>query len=649
MKEKLQELETQFAALSDNDTATKLLTVAESIARLADGVDEQHEAEDSTEQADIKPSSAAAIAPPDTSKPRPKGQPHFVENAWFLKVRCSTIPPNRTDLNNRSENSGLGESRQEIFKVQARARPDATGEGTLVPCKTRRTKPMTIRRFFYLWIHSVDFDGDGYIPLETILTFPTFEGLRDVTSLGAYPLHYHVDSEKLIEVATSKGRQFQDAVKAKHMAYCGPTISYSYTGNGYSYRRRPFDGSNPEAYMLLDEADVFLSQRENNLERNALVSVFVRVLEYYNGILFLPTNRVGTLDEAFKSRVHLSLHYPALDRSQTHDIMKMHLSRLRAIEEKLSKATEQKQLVVWEDEICQFAVDRWDKHTANNGQGRWNGRQIRNAVNIAASLAWYDNKTESDPSRKELPPQLMPAHPETVAKTMTLFDGYMSKTRGGKDAFLSHQRSERFNMFRQSELDHENAPYGGAPLGAGQGTGAYQPYSHRQRPQQPSWQQQQMPGQSVAYNQPQPIPPAQGGAQGYMPTQIQGRYTPGIPQTQVGGGTQLNHPGPHIPQTTIYSPAQPSQTRGQYTPVAPQTQASGGMQSNQATGQIPQTAMYNQMQPGNPPLHPGHTYNMNTGGQNQMAQPSVHNAYGILPEAHEQFQGAPMYALDGAG
>lgn len=45
--------------------------------------------------------------------------------------------------------------------------------------------------------------------------------------------------------------------------------------------------------MLLDEADVFLAQRTNqDIERNALVSVFLRVLEYYEGVLFLTTNRV---------------------------------------------------------------------------------------------------------------------------------------------------------------------------------------------------------------------------------------------------------------------------------------------------------------------------------------------------------------------
>lgn len=58
--------------------------------------------------------------------------------------------------------------------------------------------------------------------------------------------------------------------------------------------------------LLLDEADVFLAKRgKADLKRNALVSVFLRVLEYYAGILFLTTNRVGTFDEAFKSRIHM--------------------------------------------------------------------------------------------------------------------------------------------------------------------------------------------------------------------------------------------------------------------------------------------------------------------------------------------------------
>lgn len=43
---------------------------------------------------------------------------------------------------------------------------------------------------------------------------------------------------------------------------------------------------------------------------------FLRALEFYDGILFLSTNRVGTFDDAILSRVHVQLHYPELDLDQ---------------------------------------------------------------------------------------------------------------------------------------------------------------------------------------------------------------------------------------------------------------------------------------------------------------------------------------------
>lgn len=67
------------------------------------------------------------------------------------------------------------------------------------------------------------------------------------------------------------------------------------------------------AILLLDEADVFLEQRSlHELERNKLVSIFLRVLEYYEGTMFLTTNRVQTFDPAFQSRIHISLDYQEL-------------------------------------------------------------------------------------------------------------------------------------------------------------------------------------------------------------------------------------------------------------------------------------------------------------------------------------------------
>lgn len=82
------------------------------------------------------------------------------------------------------------------------------------------------------------------------------------------------------------------------------------------------------AILLLDEADIFLEERSlHELERNKLVSIFLRVLEYYEGIMFLTTNRVQTFDAAFQSRIHISLEYPELDKPARQAIWQNFLNR----------------------------------------------------------------------------------------------------------------------------------------------------------------------------------------------------------------------------------------------------------------------------------------------------------------------------------
>jgi hypothetical protein len=54
--------------------------------------------------------------------------------------------------------------------------------------------------------------------------------------------------------------------------------------------------------VLLGDADVFLEERSlSDVDRNSLVAIFLRMLEYYEGILILASNRIGTFDEAFES------------------------------------------------------------------------------------------------------------------------------------------------------------------------------------------------------------------------------------------------------------------------------------------------------------------------------------------------------------
>lgn len=82
------------------------------------------------------------------------------------------------------------------------------------------------------------------------------------------------------------------------------------------------------AILLLDEADIFLEERSRHeVERNKLVSIFLRVLEYHEGIMFLTTNRVSTFDPAFQSRIHISIDYPELSPDSRRKIWENFLGR----------------------------------------------------------------------------------------------------------------------------------------------------------------------------------------------------------------------------------------------------------------------------------------------------------------------------------
>lgn len=69
-----------------------------------------------------------------------------------------------------------------------------------------------------------------------------------------------------------------------------------------------------KALLLLDEADVFLRRRSLDHVRDAHITMFLRTLEYYRGILFLTTNRVRDFDDAMQSRIDLPLKYPDLSK-----------------------------------------------------------------------------------------------------------------------------------------------------------------------------------------------------------------------------------------------------------------------------------------------------------------------------------------------
>lgn len=63
------------------------------------------------------------------------------------------------------------------------------------------------------------------------------------------------------------------------------------------------------AVLLVDEADVYVRQRSNDLMQNAIVGVFLRVLEYQSTVMFLTSNRPDDIDDAIASRCIAKLTY----------------------------------------------------------------------------------------------------------------------------------------------------------------------------------------------------------------------------------------------------------------------------------------------------------------------------------------------------
>jgi hypothetical protein len=118
------------------------------------------------------------------------------------------------------------------------------------------------------------------------------------------------------------------------------------------------------AIMLIDEADIYMEERQvQDVKRNHLVAGFMGALEYFKGILFLTTNRVGIFDEAFISRIHVQIYYPDFsddERGKVWDTFFQKLEEDRETTMRISQATKD---YIQSNELLAL---------------RWNGREIRN-------------------------------------------------------------------------------------------------------------------------------------------------------------------------------------------------------------------------------------------------------------------------------
>ncbi|KAI1752126.1 P-loop containing nucleoside triphosphate hydrolase protein [Xylaria castorea] len=119
-----------------------------------------------------------------------------------------------------------------------------------------------------------------------------------------------------------------------------------------------------KAVLLIDDVDVFVEPHTSlDFQRNAMISVFLRMLDNYTGILFLTTTRVNAIDSAFMSRIHIPIHYTELSLYKRLELWRNFLSPMADDED------------IDEEQLLPLAAHNF------------NGRQIKNIVKVADALA----------------------------------------------------------------------------------------------------------------------------------------------------------------------------------------------------------------------------------------------------------------------
>lgn len=203
-----------------------------------------------------------------------------------------------------------------------------------------------------------------------------------------------------------------------------------------------------------------------------------------------------------------------------------------------------------DSQIIRYIQSEYDAYFRAHNRGPWNGRQIRNAVQIAACLAFFEHKD----GPKNLPAVLTAEHFRTVHATMTEFDSYMTKAQRADNSKMAHMAGDRFDSYGEDVESHDPVEYEGfansgvahryTPMrSAGQGTG---PIDSRGQPPQ---------GQVFRHN-PRPAPPyeASRGHVPYRPSPTHMEEEEGTFQKNAFGG----QPGAIYPQRSNRRPPLPT-------------------------------------------------------------------------------------------
>ena len=146
------------------------------------------------------------------------------------------------------------------------------------------------------------------------------------------------------------------------------------------------------------------------------------MLEYYEGILFLTTNRIDVFDAAFSSRIHLAIKYYPLQFTTRRELWRSFIT-----------STSQGIAPVWLDDAVLDEL----------ASAMLNGRQIKNAIRTAHALAMSAGESFNN------------THIEKSLNAMKLFQKHISEDaeKTVDDSEEGHGRRKALAEGMEDEMD----------------------------------------------------------------------------------------------------------------------------------------------------------------------------------------------------
>ena len=146
----------------------------------------------------------------------------------------------------------------------------------------------------------------------------------------------------------------------------------------------------------------------------------------------MTTNRVGSFDEAFMSRIHILIGYESLDKAARAQIWANAFDKLESHAESGGR------------EIS-FSIGA--KEYVNDSTKlealKWNGREIRNAFQTAGALATFEAKQKRKPN-----PRVTESHLSQIVEMSSTFKKYMRSTLQADHGDVAQRLGLRDDTFK---------------------------------------------------------------------------------------------------------------------------------------------------------------------------------------------------------